>query len=138
MSAMFRLPRTYFCPALPRSPARMWPRATSRTWTMFSPVSSEPTILPLRKSTIICPVGAIERARVPGPQTVIGGDVIDTSRARHRGAERVAVEQIALGDLDAAAFEGPPVAPRAREHAHGAAIGEKLADEIGADEPGPP
>jgi len=83
-------------------------------------------------------VGAIELARVPGPQTVIGGDVIDTSRARHRGAERVAVEQIALGDLDAAAFEGPPVAPRAHEHAHGAAIGEKLADEIGADEPGPP
>ncbi len=64
--------------------------------------------------------------------------MIDTSRPRHRGAERIAIQQIALGDLDAAAFEGPAVAPRAREHAHGAAISEKLADEIGADEPGPP
>src|SRR5213594_4436589 len=47
----------YFSPTRPRSAASRWPRATSRTWTRLSPVSTVANIFPRRKSTIICPVG---------------------------------------------------------------------------------
>ena len=56
-SERFALPSTYFSPTRPRSAARMWPRATSRTWTRLRPVSSVANIRPFRKSTTIWPVG---------------------------------------------------------------------------------
>ncbi|OLD78760.1 MAG: hypothetical protein AUG87_00535 [Candidatus Rokubacteria bacterium 13_1_20CM_4_70_14] len=56
-SERFRFPRMYFSPIFPRSAARRWPRATSRTCTRLSPVSRVANIRPSRKSTIIRPVG---------------------------------------------------------------------------------
>ena len=67
----------------------MWPRATSRTWTMLSPVSTEPTILPFRKSTIIWPVGVGLMSHGP-----IGADGLTMTtgapRAAHSSATRSA------------------------------------------------
>ncbi len=67
----------------------MWPRATSRTWTTLSPVSTEPTILPLRKSTIICPVGVGLTSQGP-----IGAEGLTMTtgapRAAHSSATRSA------------------------------------------------
>ena len=68
---------------------RMWPRATSRTWTTLRPVSTEPIILPSRKSTIICPVGVGLTSHGP-----MGADGLTMTtgapRAAHSSATRSA------------------------------------------------
>src|SRR2546429_476086 len=113
----------------------MWPRATSRTWTMLSPVSTEPTILPLRKSTTICPVGVGLTSH--GPIGAAGLTMtIGAPRALARSTERLRVEGVPRGDRARAALERRAVASLARQHAHAPAVGEALPDEVGADDPG--
>src|SRR5208283_5323349 len=57
LSVKFLLPNMYDCPVTPLSDASQWPAATSTTSTKFNPVSRNAGILPLRKSTIVFPVG---------------------------------------------------------------------------------
>src|SRR5208283_1021792 len=57
LRVIFLFPNMYDCPVSPLSDASQWPAATSPTSTKFNPVSRNAGILPLRKSTIVFPVG---------------------------------------------------------------------------------
>src|SRR5208283_1335373 len=57
LSVILLFPNIYDCPVTPLSDASQWPAATSPTSTKFNPVSRNAGILPLRKSTIVFPVG---------------------------------------------------------------------------------
>src|SRR5271157_4942731 len=57
LSVRFLFPNIYARPISPLSDANQWPAATSSTATKFSPVSRNAGILPLRKSTMVFPVG---------------------------------------------------------------------------------
>jgi hypothetical protein len=54
---MFSFPKMYLSPGLPRSRAKIWPRATSSTLIRFMPVWRHTGMRPRRKSSTIRPVG---------------------------------------------------------------------------------
>jgi len=80
-------------------------------------------------------IGAVELARIAGPEPVVRRRVVDAAGALHRGAERIRLEEVALGDLNGAALERPAVTALARQHAHAPPVGQERPDEVGPDEP---
>ena len=81
----------------------MCPRATSRTWAMLSPVSSEAIILPRRKSTIIWPVGVGFTSQGP---TGAEGLTMTT------GAPRAATSRATSSATNLEALYGPTMSAR--------------------------
>ena len=79
-------------------------------------------------------VRAVHRQRIRDPEPIVGRDVEHRVAAARRGAQRLAVGQVALGELDVETLEVAPIAAAAHERAHGAAVREQRAHDGRAQE----
>src|SRR5439155_26150078 len=79
-------------------------------------------------------VDAVELLRVGRPDAVVGRDVEDDADALHRALHGGWIQQVSLVDLDVEPCKRAAVSAGSRQHAHRAAPGEELADDVGADE----
>src|SRR5439155_1721405 len=79
-------------------------------------------------------VDAVELLRVGRPEAVVGRDVEDDVDALHRALHGGWIQQVSVADLDVEPCKRAAVPAWSRQHAHRAALGEELADDVGADE----
>src|SRR5207247_13454 len=79
-------------------------------------------------------VDAVELLRVGRPEAVVGRDVEDDVDALHRALHGGWIQQVSLADLDVEPCKRAAVSAWSRQHAHRAALGEELADDVGANE----